>query len=194
MYQMSQNEKIKKPFYKKWWVWVVAVIIIAGIGGNMNKSKPTSMKASTESKQETKQKENKKEESKKEEIFGVNEPVKFNDMIMSVTNIKKSNGSEFEKPKSGKEFVIVTVKIENKGKDKVHYNPFDFKMQNSKGQIEDEGLITIDSDTALNDGELAPNGEVEGTLAFEQPKNDKLILLYKGSIFSEEDLIKFKLN
>jgi len=26
------EEKTKKPFYKKWWVWVLAIIVIAGIG------------------------------------------------------------------------------------------------------------------------------------------------------------------
>ena len=26
--------KIKKPFYKKWWVWVIAILIIGAIGAN----------------------------------------------------------------------------------------------------------------------------------------------------------------
>ena len=33
----SEMEKMKKPFYKKWWVWIVAVLavmIIASMGGN----------------------------------------------------------------------------------------------------------------------------------------------------------------
>jgi colicin import membrane protein len=28
---MAKKEKVKKPFYKKWWVWVLAVIIIGSI-------------------------------------------------------------------------------------------------------------------------------------------------------------------
>ena len=28
---MTKKEKVKKPFYKKWWVWVLAVIIIGSI-------------------------------------------------------------------------------------------------------------------------------------------------------------------
>jgi hypothetical protein len=28
---IMSEEKTKKPFYKKWWVWVIAIIVIAGI-------------------------------------------------------------------------------------------------------------------------------------------------------------------
>lgn len=31
--------KMKKPWYKKWWVWVIAVIVIAGIGNSSQSSK-----------------------------------------------------------------------------------------------------------------------------------------------------------
>jgi Beta-lactamase inhibitor (BLIP) len=37
------KEKVKKPFYKKWWVWVIAIIIIfAATGGGEDDAKPTS--------------------------------------------------------------------------------------------------------------------------------------------------------
>ncbi|WP_186763916.1 Ltp family lipoprotein [Planomicrobium sp. CPCC 101079] len=29
---MGSKEKVKKPFYKKWWVWLIAIIIIFAIG------------------------------------------------------------------------------------------------------------------------------------------------------------------
>lgn len=67
-------------------------------------------------------------------------------------------------------------------------------MQNSKGQITNKAFTTIDSDTSLSSGNLAGGGEVSGTIAFEQPKNDNgLILKYKGNMFSNKE-IQFKLN
>lgn len=30
---MNKKEKIKKPFYKKWWVWIIAIIIVFAITG-----------------------------------------------------------------------------------------------------------------------------------------------------------------
>lgn len=29
----AQTQKTKKPFYKKWWVWAIAVVVILAIGG-----------------------------------------------------------------------------------------------------------------------------------------------------------------
>jgi len=31
------EEKTKKPFYKKWWVWVIAVLVLAAIGAGSEK-------------------------------------------------------------------------------------------------------------------------------------------------------------
>lgn len=30
---MSKQVKVKKPFYKKWWVWLLAIIVVASVGG-----------------------------------------------------------------------------------------------------------------------------------------------------------------
>ncbi|WP_438335217.1 hypothetical protein ACIR03_02835 [Clostridium cochlearium] len=50
---MEQKIKPKKPFYKKWWFWVLAVIIIGGIGGSSGKeekNKDVSSKPAVEQK------------------------------------------------------------------------------------------------------------------------------------------------
>ena len=128
-------------------------------------------------------------------VFGINEPVKYKGLELSVTKVEKSNGDDFDKPKDGMEYVIVTVKYKNTGAEKISYNPYDFKMLNSKGQITDEAFTTIDSDTALSSGELAPGGEIEGTIAFEQPKGDTgLKLQYTGNWFSSDADIEFSIS
>ena len=43
-------------------------------------------------------------------VFGINEPVKYKGLELSVTKVEKSNGDDFDKPKDGMEYVIVTVK------------------------------------------------------------------------------------
>ena len=49
---MGKKEKVKKPFYKKWWVWVIAVIIVFAIFGGGEDT--------TETKEEVKEEENAK--------------------------------------------------------------------------------------------------------------------------------------
>jgi len=128
--------------------------------------------------------------------FGINDPAAFKDVQLTVTKIEKSSGSEYIKPKEGMEYVIVTVKYKNIGtKDTISYNPYDFKMLNSKGQITDHTYTTVNSDTALSSGDLAPSGEIEGTIAFEQPSNDTaLVLQYTSNMFLTDSKIDFKLN
>ncbi|MCI9087808.1 MAG: DUF4352 domain-containing protein [Clostridia bacterium] len=116
------------------------------------------------------------------------------DAVIKVTKVEKSQGNDWNKPKSGKEFVIITVSIENKGSGKLSYNPYDFKLQNSQGQQESMTFTTIDNDTALSSGELVAGGKVSGTIAFETTKGDKgLSLIYSDSILSSKEL-KIKLK
>lgn len=47
---MAKKEKVKKPFYKKWWVWVLAIIIIAAAtsGGEEDTAEDASTEPTTE--------------------------------------------------------------------------------------------------------------------------------------------------
>ena len=143
-------------------------------------------------KKETKTQE--KQEEKKE--FTQNETVTFKNIDFTVTNVEKTTGSEYDTAKEGYEYVIVSIKIENKSEEKISYNPYDWKMENSNGQEEDITFTTIDSDTALSSGNLNAGGIVEGTLAFEQPQGDGGLKLnyYNNSVFDEEASFKIKLD
>ena len=111
------------------------------------------------------------------------------DGAITVTNVKRTQGNEWSKPKSGNEFVTITVNIENKGKEKLDYNPLYFKLQNSQGQQEGMTFTTINQDTELSSGELIPGGKVSGTITFEATKGDNnLALIYNNSFLSSKEL------
>lgn len=68
---MSNEVKIKKPFYKKWWVWVLAVILIGAVanpseeGSNESTKQPASERPAPQV--DDKPKEEPKAEEPKEE-------------------------------------------------------------------------------------------------------------------------------
>lgn len=57
---------LKKPIYKKWWVWVIAVIIVFGIAGSASSNKDKGKDAVSE-KQESTASTDKKDDKKKED-------------------------------------------------------------------------------------------------------------------------------
>lgn len=80
----------------------------------------------------------------------------------------------------------VVVKYENKGKDEVSYNSFDWKGESSQGVQTSStyysgGGLGSNSD-ALNSGKLAAGGTVSGTLYF---KGDVVKMLYSSTIISD---------
>lgn len=120
--------------------------------------------------------------------FNINETAVFSDVHYTVTNVEYSNGDDWNEPANGKQYVIVTIKIENKSNEKVSYNVYDFAMLNSQGQEDESSFSTIDSDTNLSSGELVSGGSKTGTIVFEEDKNESsLKLLYYSDIFWDEN-------
>lgn len=183
---------MKKTWYKKWWVWLIIAVIVIGIGSSSEEQSDSVSATLSNKKDGTVEVAESKPEVK--EFYGLGEEVKLGDSILIVNTVEKSAGSEWDKPKSGNEYVIVNVTIKNAGDSEISYNPYDFSMQNSQGQITDSSFTMIDSDTSLSSGSLASGGEITGTISFEQPIDDEgLILKYSTNIFSSKE-VKVKLN
>jgi len=128
------------------------------------------------------------------DVYALGETATLNGATITVTNVKKSNGTTYDKPKSGNEYVIVTVQIQNDSNSNISYNVYDYKLQDSNGNIVTQAITTVNSDTSLSSGELAPNGTKSGSIAFEAPKGDNyLTLIYQGSYWSSSQL-KFALQ
>lgn len=134
------------------------------------------------------------EEELEEQTFTVGDTVEHDDYGLTVESVEFSSGDEIDNPDSGNEYVIVEVTIDNDGEDTISYNPYHFSIQNSDGNITDQSFSTIDSDTSLSSGDLAPDGTVSGTIVFEAPEDDpELTLIFEPSFWSAEE-VRVNLN
>lgn len=186
----------KKQGMKIWQI-ILIVIVVIGIIGAMaggGNEQPTSKDSGSQKESSTAKKKTEKKEEKTE--FSQSETVSFKDVDFTVTNVKKTAGNELDTAKEGHEYVIVTIKIENKSDKKISYNPFDWKMENSNGQEVDGAFTITDNDTALNSGDLNAGGMVEGSLAFEQPQGDTGLKLnyYYNALLDENASFKIKID
>lgn len=184
------NTKESKPWYKKWWVWLIIIIVLIGAGGAAgNKDNTATNGGSTNNSSDTKKAEEKTE-------FKVGETASFDNKTITVTDVQRNydTGNQFAQPESGKEFVIVTVKITNDSDKTLDYNTFEFKMQDSNGVQQNEAITAL-SEGKLNSGSLAAGGKVTGKLAYEVPKDDTgLKLLYQNFSFFDNKAITFNLQ
>ena len=132
------------------------------------------------------------EEPQKE--YGIKETATFEDVDYTVTNVKTSNGGEWDDLKKGHEYVIVSIKIKNNSEETISYNPYDWQMLNDKGQLDETSYMSDVDD--IGSGDLAPGGKKTGKLIFEEPKTSKTLVLnyYDNSFFDDEATLQFNLR
>ncbi|BBW98999.1 DUF4352 domain-containing protein [Geobacillus subterraneus] len=163
-------EKPKKPFYKRWWVWVLAVIIVGAIAsGGGEDSEP----ASTEPKKEA---EAKKEEPKKEEktVAKIGQPLKVGDVTFTVygTSTAKSVGPEGLAHNAQGTFLIIDVGVKNGAKEALTIDSSFFKLKANGAEYEAD----VTADTFVNDvggsfflKKINPGNEGKGKIVFDVP-------------------------
>lgn len=73
------KEKVKKPFYKKWWVWLLAIIVVIAIAGMSDEDGDDKEENSIETSGEKDTKKEKKKDKKKDEkkVYKIGDTVEF---------------------------------------------------------------------------------------------------------------------
>jgi len=180
----------KKPFYKRVWFWILAVIVIAVIFGSAGGDK--AKKVSSENTEKASAKIS-------NETFKVGDTVKADGVTLKLNKVDFNDGSSLSTPDSGKAYVIVNVTITNVDKNKVSYNPLDFKLDDNGNQTDLTELVMDDNGNKItNDdlkyGDLSKGASVTGSMIGQATKNNKLKLIYTGSLFSNKEKITFDLN
>jgi len=127
--------------------------------------------------------------------YSMKETARVEDMTVRVTKAVKTEGTEEIQPKEGKEFVVVTVTVQNRGRDNVYYNPQNFKIKNAQKQLQRPVQNKLEEATELGYGELMPGGTATGTIVFEVNKTDKnLSLIFSDDSIEFEDTAEIRLK
>ena len=187
--RISTKAKSEKPFYKKAWFWIIIVIIIA-VGGQSKQAEKVGENKNPESSgsSQIQNKESKKEEKTE---FKVGDIIAFDGKELTVEKVERNWKSEkaYIKPKDGKEYVKVSVKIENKSETEMNYNVFEFKAEDSNGAAESANGQTYSLPDSLGSGDLVKGGKKSGSMIFEVPAGSLLKLHYQPSFWSNKKVI-----
>lgn len=175
------NNNQKSPAYKKWWFWLIIVVVLICIGGVAGSSDKDAKKVGEGGTSEQSGSDN--------STFKIGDVIAIDGQEITVTNVQRNWTGEYSKPDAGKEYVKVSVKIENKSDETTSYNSLYWSMEDGNGAIESEAFV-IGNDDALNSGDLAKGGKKAGSIVFEVPQGDqKLKVHYKPNMFSSREAI-----
>ena len=187
--RVSSKAKSEKSFYKKAWFWIVIVVIIA-IGSQYKQPEKVgeNKNSGSNGSSQTQNSEKKKEEKTE---FNVGDIIAFDGKELTVEKVERNwnSGNAYLKPKDGKEYVKVSVKIENKSETEMNYNVFEFKAEDSNGAAENADMQTYSLPDSLGSGNLVKGGKKSGSMIFEVPAGSSLKLHYQPSFWSNKKVI-----
>ena len=106
----------------------------------------------------------------------------YENVRYQVTNVGRSQGSEYDKPSEGKEYIIVTIKITNDSSSTIKYNAMDWKLADDNNGEVGESFTIVDKNTTMGNGSLEAGKSIEKTITFEKELNSAnlKLRLYKN--------------
>lgn len=177
---IAKSKKGKKPFYKKWWVWAIAVLVVFALangasddsGGNTSTDITEKPAATAESAATP---ELPKEETLKKEITKIGVPLQVGDLVFTAKSSKTTK--KLHSPFGDKEgsWILVDVKVENKGKEAVMINTGFFKLVEADGttyETDSDNLMYLPEESFFLEN-INPKMSKEGTVLFAAPEGLK---------------------
>ena len=166
--KVCPNCRKKQKGIGKWIaIAVVVVILIAAMSGGENKPKKVETADAESSETTTESATDTSEDREEKDTFGIGETAEMNDVQVTMVSYSENEGSEYNKPTDGNEYVMVEFEIVNNS----------------------ENEITVSSALSF-DGTIAPGKKMDGMVGFEVPKDWKTIEIhFKDDVWSNS---KFK--
>ena len=204
-----ENETKKKNGGKaKWIVLAVVLVIIIGAvaGGGSDKPKKAADTGSDTTKTETKEAASEKDDTSdqadseetetEKDTFGIGEVAEMNDVQVTMVNYTESEGSEYNKPSEGNEFVLVEFEIANNSDSEMTVS----SLASFEAYADDYALnyslnAAVDNQDANQlDGTIAAGKKMNGVIGYEVPKDWKNLEIHFTDNVWSSNKFKFEIT
>lgn len=156
---MAKSEKVKKPIYKKWWFYLVLILVVGAIGGALGDDEPTQKNDTPETSD--------KEEKPKEEptVYRLNEAISYKDFDITLGNQREISGI------TGTVYTVFDVEIVSK---KDNFSFFgNFQGVTDENEVVSDTIAFVSDDlgdpvTTAFTKKLDTNQKLKGYLAFDK--------------------------
>ena len=208
---MENETKKKKGGKAKWIVLAVVLVIIIGAvaGGGSDKPKKVADTGSDTTKSETKEAASEKDDTsdqadseetetqtEEKDTFGIGEVAEMNDIQVTMVNYTESEGSEYNKPSDGNEFVLVEFEIANNSDSEMTVS----SMVSFEAYADDYALnyslnAAVDNPDANQlDGTIAAGKKMNGVIGYEVPKDWKNLEIHFTDNVWSSNKFKFEIT
>ncbi|MCI5493217.1 MAG: DUF5067 domain-containing protein [Lachnospiraceae bacterium] len=208
---MENETKKKKGGKAKWIVLAVVLVIIIGAvaGGGSDKPKKVADTGSDTTKSETKEAASEKDDTsdqadseetetqtEEKDTFGIGEVAEMNDIQVTMVNYTESEGSEYNKPSDGNEFVLVEFEIANNSDSEMTVS----SMASFEAYADDYALnyslnAAVDNPDANQlDGTIAAGKKMNGVIGYEVPKDWKNLEIHFTDNVWSSNKFKFEIT
>lgn len=178
--------RVKKPFLKKWWVWVLVALllffVIGALSGNSDDIDTVKKNKTAKS----------KSEDKLDKEHKIGDKVSYKGYEITVNSIEFPKPGEYDSIDDGKKYAEVNITINNKTGETQSYNPYDFQISED-GARHDFDAFRSESKDELHSGDLDDGATVSGNMLAEVKEGSKLQLVYKASIWNDKT-VRFNLE
>ncbi|MFE4201982.1 DUF4352 domain-containing protein [Aneurinibacillus aneurinilyticus] len=182
---------MKKPIYKRWWFWLLALIVVfAAIGSNgeektQQAEQSTAQPTNSQPKEAAAPAEKPKAETPAK-TYKVGEAVQVDNFTYTVsgTSNKKQIGNEYLNKKTENTFLVIDVAIKNGDKEARMMDTSLFKLKDANGTEYDpmaEADMYVNGDSPLFLANVNPGLTKKGKVVFELPTDAKGLQLVVSS-------------
>lgn len=184
-----QQQKIKKPIYKRWWFWLIIVIVVIGVIGAVLGDEPTDT-VETKTTSTTKAVETTAKQEVKE-FYGIGETASYKDIEVSLTKVSESQGDGFTTAEDGKIYIFPLFEIaNNSNKDLIVSSILSFDAYVDDYAASSSLSASVASDEDTLDGTIAPGKKLKGVYAMEVSENwEKIEIVFEPNAWSNSKIV-----
>jgi Domain of unknown function (DUF4352) len=188
----------KKPIYKRWWFWVIAVIIVAGVVGSIEdggesenqatKSTKEAVASADESADNTEEEKQAEEEDK---VNTVGDAVEIDDgAMLTLTSAKYTNAKEYVPAENGK-VLAIEFELVNNGEDRVYFGAEELSISTPDGTQYDQ---YFGGDNVFINENVNAGKKITDVVYFDVPEAETYEIIYTPNFSLDNKTISFEVS
>jgi hypothetical protein len=175
----ATTPKAKKPWFKKWWVWVIAVLVIGAIASGSGGSKGTGSVAAPSAPATSTSAANPVAQPAApaaDQTTKIGQALKVGDLVFTANDAKATTKLSSPLGKKSGNWIVVTATVKNESKEAVTIDSSFFKLLSADGstyETDSDNLMYLTTDQNFFLSKINPNLSKKGQVLFAVPAGSK---------------------